>query len=377
MPSGNPQVDLDVLAARDGDRSAYGRLVDRHRTLVASLALSLTRDVAASEDLAQEVFLDAWQRLGQLRSPASFLPWLRQLTRYRASHARSREARARTGQRLDAALDGLVDTRPSDVDRLVSAEEESALAAALDALPAETREVVTLYYREGQSVEQVARLLSLRPDAVKQRLSRARKRLRQDVLRQLGEWMERTCPGEAFTATVLAALPAGVTPVAAKAGATLGATGLLAKAAALGTGAFLGAGLGLLGGLSGVAHFTAREHARARDAQERRAVRALGAQMAAGCVGFVVAYLALLLLSKGWLLPVLAQAGFVVLLGYQTMVAAPRLRASRLAWARVHAPADYAREMKRLRWAPWAMAFGAACHVPPAILLIGLRPVWG
>lgn len=52
-----------------------------------------------------------------------------------------------------AALDGVADPRPSDVERLVSEEEARALAAALDALPAETREVVALYYREGQSVE--------------------------------------------------------------------------------------------------------------------------------------------------------------------------------------------------------------------------------
>ena len=62
--------------------------------------------------------------------------------------------------------------------------------------------------------------------------------------------------------------------------------------------------------------------------------------MGPGCVGFVVGYVLLLLFTKGWLLPVLAQAGFVVLLGSQTMVVAPRLRAPRLVWAAVHAPED-------------------------------------
>lgn len=370
-------VEVDVLAAARGDRLAYGRLVHAHRSLVASLALSLTRDVAASEDLAQEVFLDAWQRLGQLRSPASFLPWLRQLTRYRASHARRREAARRSEGLLDSVLEAVADPRPSDVERLVTAEEEAALAEALDALPAETREVVTLYYREGQSVEQVARLLSLRPDAVKQRLSRARKRLREDVLVRVGDWVARTRPGDGFTAAVLAALPASLTPAAAKAGATLGASGAVAKALALGGGAFLGAGLGLLGGLSGVARFTAHEHARARDDVERRQVRTMGLKMGAGVVAFVVGYVVALLLCKGWLLPVLVQAGFVLLLGYQTLVVAPRLRAPRLAWDRAHAPEAYARELKRARRAPWALAFGAAFHLPPALLLMHLRPLWG
>lgn len=66
-----PGLELEVVAAMSGNREAYGRLVTQSQSLVASLALALTRDLATSEDLAQEVFLDAWQRLGQLRSPAS------------------------------------------------------------------------------------------------------------------------------------------------------------------------------------------------------------------------------------------------------------------------------------------------------------------
>jgi RNA polymerase sigma factor (sigma-70 family) len=372
-----PAVEMDVVAARRGDRAAYARLVDAHRSLVASLALALTRDVAASEDLAQEVFLDAWRRLGQLRNPGSFLPWLRQLTRYRASHARAREVRRRTEQLLDALLDSVADPRPSDVERLVSEEEQSALAAALDALPAETREVVTLYYREGQSTEQVAQLLSLRPEAVRQRLARARHRLREEVLGRLGEVVERTRPGERFTAAVLAALPVTLAPAAARAGATAGVSGALAKLAALGAGAFLGAGLGLAGGLSGVAHFTAHERRAARTDAERDAAARLGWQMAGSVVFFVPAYVAALLYTRGWCLPVLAQALFVVLLAVQTLLLAPRLRAPRLAWAKAHDPERYARELRRQRRAPLWMAFGAAWHLPPALILIHLRPFWG
>jgi RNA polymerase sigma factor (sigma-70 family) len=372
-----PGLELDVLAARRGDREAYGRLVDRYRSLVASLALTLTRDVQTSEDLAQEVFLDAWQRLGQLRSPSSFLPWLRQLTRYRASHARAREERRRGEALLEAQLDAVADPRPSDVERLVSEEEGAALAAALDALPAATREVVALYYREGQSVEQVATLLSLRPAAVKQRLSRARKRLRADVLIRLGELAARTRPSERFTEAVLAAMPLTLTPAASKAGATLGASGALAKVALLGGGAFLGAGLGLLGGLSGVFRFTRVEYRAARTDGERRAVRRLGTFMAVSVMLFICLYLLALLFTRGWLLPVLSQAAFVLSLGHQTLVAAPRLRAERMGWAQIHDPAGYARERRRQRRAPWAMAFGAACHIPPALLLIHLRPMWG
>ncbi len=61
-------IDSDVLAARQGDRDAFARLVTRYRGLVSSISLSTVRNVAVSEDVAQDVFLAAWRDLGSLRS---------------------------------------------------------------------------------------------------------------------------------------------------------------------------------------------------------------------------------------------------------------------------------------------------------------------
>ena len=70
-----------VSAAAGGDRDAFARLVDETRGLVASIALAILRDVDVSRDVAQDVLLVAWRDLRKLREPASFLPWLRQITR--------------------------------------------------------------------------------------------------------------------------------------------------------------------------------------------------------------------------------------------------------------------------------------------------------
>ena len=61
---------------------------------------------------------------------------------------------------------------------MLADEERRLLEVVLDELPDDTREVVTLYYREGESTAHVARLLGLSEDNVRQRLSRARSRLR-------------------------------------------------------------------------------------------------------------------------------------------------------------------------------------------------------
>jgi DNA-directed RNA polymerase specialized sigma24 family protein len=76
--------DADVVAAAGGDTQAYTRLVSANRNLVCSIAFAIVRDVGASEDIAQGVFVAGWQSLRKLRNPASFQPWLRQLTRNKA-----------------------------------------------------------------------------------------------------------------------------------------------------------------------------------------------------------------------------------------------------------------------------------------------------
>jgi RNA polymerase sigma factor (sigma-70 family) len=244
----------DVVKAAGGDQSAYARLIDGTRGLVCSLALAVVRDAASSQDVAQEVYLAVWQNLPRLRNPAAFLPWLRQLTRNRAhDHLRAQRRRSEDAEG-DATITALADVRPNASELLIAREEGQALAAALAELPDEAREVLTLFYREGRSVAQVAMLLGLNEGAVKTRLSRARAALRQSTLERLGSVLERTAPGAAFTAAVVSALTSGVPATATAAALTkVGAAGSKAGTAFGGTlvGKLLVAVSGLWGALIG------------------------------------------------------------------------------------------------------------------------------
>lgn len=210
-----------VLAASSGDRDAFGQLVGATSGVVASIALAILGDIETSRDVAQDVFLAAWRDLRKLRNPASFLPWLRQLTRNRAHHVLRTHVRARR-HRADAVteefLESVADPRPDVSDRIVAREDAAVLSEALAALPDETREVLTLFYREEQSISQVAHLLDLTDGAVKKRLSRARQSLRAAVLERIGDTLKSTAPGTAFTAGILAAMSA-VAPASASASA--------------------------------------------------------------------------------------------------------------------------------------------------------------
>jgi RNA polymerase sigma factor (sigma-70 family) len=247
-----------VPAAARGDRDAFATLVNETRSVVSTIALSIVRDAELSRDIAQDVFLSAWRDLGELRDPNSFLPWLRQLTRHRAYHVlrtERRRGRRITADDTDVLMARAIDPGPHAGEQLLADEERQLLATVLDELPDETREVVILYYREGESTAQVARLLGLSEANVRQRLTRARARLRTNLLDRFGMAARHSAPDAAFTSAILMALAVGA-PVTSSA-ATLGAASttagqsLLVKVLALGGGAALGAAGGMIGVLSG------------------------------------------------------------------------------------------------------------------------------
>ena len=223
----------ELPAARRGSHEAYGRIVRACQNTVTAIALAITGDVQASEDIAQEAFLSAWQQLDRLRNSASFLPWLRQITRNLARDwLRAQAQRPLSGEAAEIAIGMAADPSPEPADRLLRGEAEAAAEDIISALPEDSREVLLLFYREGQSSRQVAALLGLSDEAVRKRLSRARASVREDLLQRFGGLARSTAPSAAFALAV-----AGALAPAAPASAT---------AAVVGSGVF-GAGAGKLG----------------------------------------------------------------------------------------------------------------------------------
>lgn len=228
-------LQAELPAAARGDRNAYGRIVVACQNTVTAIALAITRDVAASEDIAQEAFLKAWQRLDRLKNAASFLPWLRQITRNLArDYLRANRNKPLSGEGADLAIQMAADPSPTPSERLLQTEEEIVATDIISALPEESRETLLLYYREGQSSQQVATLLGLSDAAVRKRLSRARGTVREEMLKRFGEFARTTAPGAAFALTVSSALM--VAAPGASAAALLGAGAMGSGAGKLGAG---------------------------------------------------------------------------------------------------------------------------------------------
>ena len=275
-PTIDALIQLELPAARNGDQAAYGRIVVACQNAVTAVALAITRDVEASEDIAQEAFINAWKHLEKLNSPDSFLPWLRQIARNLArDHLQRNSHRPLDGVHAELAMAVAADPGPQPIQRLLEDEREATAAELIAALPEDTRETLLLYYREGQRSQQVADLLGITDAAVRKRLSRARQSIRDDLLRRFGEFASTSAPGAAFTGAV-AVVVASVSSPASAATLAAGATGVGGTLMGKGLAGLFGAGSVLGGALAGgalAAHLTRRHLlAFAETLEERRAI---------------------------------------------------------------------------------------------------------
>lgn len=195
-----------------GDRPAFGEIVVRYEGLVRTLAYSTCGDRARSEDIAQETFVRAWQRLGDLRDAGKFRSWLCSITRRAARLALRHLSRRPEG--LSAALEELSETpdaAPAPDHILAVREEEKLVWEILERLPLPCREVLVLFYREEHSTEKIAEELGISGQAVRQRLARGRAMLRDRLEHLLDSSLRRGGrSGGALAVATLAALPAAI-----------------------------------------------------------------------------------------------------------------------------------------------------------------------
>ena len=250
-----PSSDAELVkSCLTGSPIAFSEIVTRYQTLVCSVTYSATGNLGRSEDLAQEVFVTAWRELRQLREPEKLRGWLCGIARRLSANLMRREGREPVSG-AQAIEDEHHAVAPGPAEQAISREEESILWRSLAQIPDTYREPLILFYRENQSVERVASALEISEDAAKQRLSRGRKLLQEQVALFVEGALRQSTPGRAFTLSVIAALPLMTASAsAATIGTAAAKTGTAAAgAAALGIfGALLGPIVGCLGAWMGV-----------------------------------------------------------------------------------------------------------------------------
>ena len=161
---------------RKGDQSACRIVVNRFQEKALDLAKALIGDKHLAEDAIQEAFLTAFCRLNQLREPAAFVGWFRQIVRTEALRVVRKNSRNRE-QILDHQSNQL-----SPLERAELEELRQIIHRALSGLSESSRQTAELFYLDEQSCAEVANVLNVPMGTVKRRLHDTRQKLRNMLL---------------------------------------------------------------------------------------------------------------------------------------------------------------------------------------------------
>jgi RNA polymerase sigma-70 factor (ECF subfamily) len=163
-----------VRKAQAGDLSAFEQLYRENERKVFALCMRLASDAALAEELTQDVFVRAWQKLGSFRGDSAFSSWLYPLTvNVALSERRSRRRRT-------ARVFATEDLTPFDKgERPKTPEAGFDLEKAMATLPPGARAVFVLHDVEGYKHVEIARMLGMATGTSKAQLHRARRLLRE------------------------------------------------------------------------------------------------------------------------------------------------------------------------------------------------------
>jgi RNA polymerase sigma-70 factor (ECF subfamily) len=184
------QLEL-IDRARRGDTEAFGDLVDRHRHSVYRAALAALRSPEEAEDVAQETFVTAYQKLGTYRAEASFKTWVVAIAWRKALDRRSSLSRwwRRTRPGQDAtnepgdAVERVAAGGPSQEDELLGTELSRHIRRLVAGLPAKLRDPLLLIGSGDHSYEEAAAVIGAPVGTVKWRVSEARRLLKRKLAR--------------------------------------------------------------------------------------------------------------------------------------------------------------------------------------------------
>ncbi len=172
--------------AAEGNMDAFEQLYERHNRRVYSLCLRMTGNVQEAEDLAQEVFIQLFRKIGSFRGESAFTTWLHRLTVNQVlMHFRKRsvklELTTEDGETPDQIVTGTENhNRMPVVDRI-------ALDKAITQLPPGYRTVFTLYDIEGHEHEEISRMLGCSVGTSKSQLHKARMKLRKVITQRVAD----------------------------------------------------------------------------------------------------------------------------------------------------------------------------------------------
>lgn len=168
-----------VRASQAGDRAAFGQLFERFERHVFAIALRRLGDYNEAQELCQDVFIQALQKIAQLRTPEAFGGWLRSITHRMAINRLTRSAPDLPTEADTLETNCVEDETPLSV--ILDGERQAQVRAGLQRLRELDRATLVAFYVDGQSLLEMSDEFKAPLGTIKRRLHVARQRLAKEV----------------------------------------------------------------------------------------------------------------------------------------------------------------------------------------------------
>jgi len=161
-----------ILRVLGGEDNAYGQLIERYQLGLVRYCFTITRDVDESEDIAQEAFIRAYEKLNQYNPDFRFSTWLYKIAHNLALKSLRRPSHLPLNEDLELpADDSAADAREVE-------EREAAIRRAVFNLPVNYQAVIFLHYWEYRDYCEIAKIMGVPVTTIKNWLYRARQQLK-------------------------------------------------------------------------------------------------------------------------------------------------------------------------------------------------------
>ena len=183
MSTGPSDIEI-ISAVLSGNQQAYAQIVQRHQTFVFSLVLRYIKSREDAEEVAQDVFVKAYKALADFKGASKFSTWLYTIvTTTCISFLRKKklETHSLDNEKVFETIENQDSGTSSN-----QVEQKSKVAMvnnAIALLNPDDAEIVTLFYKGEQTLDEIARILGIEANTVKVRLHRARTRLKEKMQR--------------------------------------------------------------------------------------------------------------------------------------------------------------------------------------------------
>lgn len=171
----NDQYYINLIL--NGDTNAFHILVDRYKDLVYSLSLRMIKNREEAEEVSQDTFVKVFKSLPRFKGDSKFSTWIYKIAYNTCLDRLKKNKKFYNDVPIDEFTEHQVRTIDDALENLEAKEREQAIQDCISLLPSEDGFLLTLYYFEEQSLDDISKVMGLTPNNVKVKLFRSRKKL--------------------------------------------------------------------------------------------------------------------------------------------------------------------------------------------------------